>query len=865
MKRNEKWIFGLGVILACVILALGPTCGGNGGDDGDGDNGPTITYSISGHVTSMGDSFADVTITLSGNSSGTTTTDAEGIYSFSDLSGGSYTVTPSLSGHNFNPSSQNVTISDSDQEDIDFAEDFSPSIVITSPTALNNYSTKGLTLDISGIASDDVSLTDITWTNDQGGSGTATGTTAWAVADIPLQSGDNLISVTATDSGGNTASDSLTVAYNPNLEFLSTPVAEPDAIFVDEQTPVIFRIAIENNPNLDKSSVTLLQVDADNNVIGTLTALADDGNVDNGDDIASDGVFSGIASLTETTEGFVNLRVSADTIEASGTVTALSEVFNLSVITHITDVEFTTAVNMPDTTKQKYDEFEADDADTAAEKTAEWLETQPEVSQAGTSESGLGVWYVLDSGVLGGIILNPEGTRGSERPTYVPKRPLTKTNVDYKASQYLFRSGKELFIIQSWYAPDEPEVGSTKVLIIAPFHTAFGTTSEVNPLKTMFEDSECPTFEVTVLTDGAADVAAFKTLKNYGIISIVSHGDTFYNGLFSGWQDVFGWNWWGGQVIILTGEKATEATKAAYEQDLKKGRLVITGGGYYAVTPAFISYYNKSFPNSAVHAGTCRSTYNNSMASAFIGNGAMTYTGYSDYVASSYAHDTAITNWTSLVSGGTTSEALNDAVAAHGAHDGSGAYLELAGSSNLVISGEGILNGTFEDGNINGWTGVGDVRVIPYLGPLSPAEGAYMSIISTGLGSIMDSDSYVEQTFCIPADATTLSFDYNVVSEEPMEWVGTEFDDQFEGGLLTQDGTLTIVAYESINSSAWTAVGGIDFYGGDDTTYMTGWKHVTIDVTALAGGPPVTLYFNTWDLGDSIYDTAALIDNVKID
>jgi len=98
-----------------------------------------------------------------------------------------------------------------------------------------------------------------------------------------------------------------------------------------------------------------------------------------------------------------------------------------------------------------------------------------------------------------------------------------------------------------------------------------------------------------------------------------------------------------------------------------------------------------------------------------------------------------------------------------------------------------------------------------------------------------------------------------------MEWVGTEFDDQFEGGLLTQDGTLTIVAYESINSSAWTAVGGIDFYGGDDPTYMTGWKHVTIDVTALAGGPPVTLYFNTWDLGDSIYDTAALIDNVKID
>lgn len=862
MRRNEKWIFGFGIILACVILALGPTCGKDTGEEEE----PTITYSISGQVTSRGDSVADVTITLSGNSSGTMTTNDEGSYSFSVLSNGSYTVTPSLSGHTFDPQYQNVTITGSDQTDIDFAEDFSPSIVITSPTALSNYSTKGSTIDISGIASDDVSLTDVTWTNDQGGSGTATGTTDWAVSDIPLQPGDNLISITATDSGGNTASDSLTVAHNPYLEFLSTPVAEPDAIFVNEQTPVIFRIAIENNPNLDKLSVELLQVDEDNNIIETLTDLADDGNVDNGDDIASDGVFSGKASLTETTEGFINLRISADTIETPGTVTAYSEVFNLSVITHITDAEFTTAVNIPDTTKQKYDEFEEDDKDTAAEKTVEWLETQPEVSQAGISESGLGVWYVLDSGILGGIILNPEGTRGGERPTYAPKRPLTKTNVDYKASQYLFHSGKELLKIQSLSA-SEPEVGSNKVLIIGPFHTEFGATSEGNDLVTMFEDSECPSFDVDSINDAAANVAAFKTLSNYGIISIISHGDTFYSGILSLWQEVFGWSWWGAQVIILTGEKATEAAKAAYEKDLKKGRLVITNGGYYAVTPAFISYYNNSFPDSIVHAGSCRSMYNNSMSSVFIGNGAKTYTGYTEYVLSSYAKNTAIKYWESLISSKTTSEAFNDTVAAHGSNDGGAdnpAYIRMAGSSDLVISAEGILNGTFEEGNINGWTEAGDVRVIPYLGPLSPPEGVYMSIISTGLGSILDSDSYIEQTFCIPAGATTLSFDYNVVSEEPMEWVGTQYDDQFQVSLVTQNGT-TVIAYESINSSAWTSVGGIDFFGGDDTTFMTGWKHVTFDVSALAGTEPVTLIFNTWDLGDSIYDTAALIDNVKIE
>jgi len=571
MRLNEKWIFGYGIILVCIILALGPTCEQG---KGDGEDEEPITYSISGRVTSIGDGFSGVTVTLSGTDSGITTTNDEGNYSFSDLSPGSYTMTPSLSDHTFYPQYQNVTISNSDQTNIDFAEDFPPSIVITSPTAMSNYSTKSSTIDISGISSDDVELTDVTWTNDQGGSGTATGTTDWAVSDILLQPGDNIISIIATDSGWNIASDSLTVAYNPFLEFLSTLQAEPDVIFVNEQTPVIFRVAIENNPNLDTSSVELLKVDENNNIIETLTSLADDGNVDNGDDIASDGVFSGITDLIKTTEGFVRLRVSADTIETSGTITAYSEVFFLSVITHITEAEFTTAVNTPDTTKDKFNEFSASyDEDEARDRTVEWLETQPEVSQVGISESGRGIWYVLDSGILGGVILNPEGTRGGERPTYIPKRPLIKKDVNYKASQFLFLRDGELLDVKS-LSSSNPTVGSNKVLIIGPFHTEFGATSEGDDLVNMFENSECPTFDVNSIYDAAADVAAFKTLSNYGIISIISHGDTFYSGLLSLWQEVFGWNWWGAQVIILTGEQATEATRDAYEQDLKKGRLV---------------------------------------------------------------------------------------------------------------------------------------------------------------------------------------------------------------------------------------------------------------------------------------------------
>jgi LmbE family N-acetylglucosaminyl deacetylase len=65
------------------------------------------TYSISGTVSGG----AGTTVALSGAASGTTIADSSGAYSFTGLSNGGYTLTPSLTGDTFNPASQNVTIS----------------------------------------------------------------------------------------------------------------------------------------------------------------------------------------------------------------------------------------------------------------------------------------------------------------------------------------------------------------------------------------------------------------------------------------------------------------------------------------------------------------------------------------------------------------------------------------------------------------------------------------------------------------------------------------------------------------------------------------------------------------------------------
>ncbi|WP_295447635.1 thrombospondin type 3 repeat-containing protein [uncultured Thiodictyon sp.] len=88
-----------------------------------------------------------------------------------------------------------------------------PTIVIVSPTSGVDYSAPGTPLSLSGTATDDRGITAVTWTNDRGGSGIASGTTSWSISGIALVSGINLITVSAQDAAGNVGTDTLTVTY----------------------------------------------------------------------------------------------------------------------------------------------------------------------------------------------------------------------------------------------------------------------------------------------------------------------------------------------------------------------------------------------------------------------------------------------------------------------------------------------------------------------------------------------------------------------------------------------------------------------------------------------------------------------------
>lgn len=120
------------------------------------------------------------------------------------------------------------------------------------------------------------------------------------------------------------------------------------------------------------------------------------------------------------------------------------------------------------------------------------------------------------------------------------------------------------------------------------------------------------------------------------------------------------------------------------------------------------------------------------------------------------------------------------------------------------------------------------------------------------------------QSFRIPEDVTTLSFDVNMVSEEPMEWIGSRYDDAFQVILIYNETGYERIRYSnSVNTAEWNEQVSVDFSGGDFTTYQTGWETVCVDASAYAN-LSISVIFVGSDIRDYAYDTMALIDNVYL-
>jgi len=469
------------------------------------------------------------------------------------------------------------------------------------------------------------------------------------------------------------------------------PSVNPDGIFVNEPTLVTITVQLGADPELILTEIYLLRVDEQGNVIANLGRLYDDGT--HGDRLPGDGIFTTQYEFNEDNPGEIYLKVSAN--YTSEPAIGYSEVFKIDVVEHISDEDYTEAINMPKIAEQHYKDLVAQyGEEEARNRLVEWLEQQPTIAKAGISENGYGIWWVFESGILGGLILSPEGLKGS--------------------------------------------IGSTKAIDLSPFYNGFNGFNGFYPEDdydgafTELKKSQCPKFTTTAFLNDTASVERFKNLSNYGVIIISSHGDSWYNGLLSWWQDHFGeeidfFENWLSQVVILTRTIATKDNKKIYEIDLSKHRLVIANNSFFCITPAFIVHYNRNFPYSLVYVSACRSLYNSSMADAFLSKGAKVYFGYTDYVPVNYAFNCGKSLFEHLVEGETAKEAFEHAIQENGEHAGT-AYFKMKGDGDLTISVKNLVeNGNFEKGNLSGWT-TGFTRggdFPEYAGP-----GGYWTVIS---------------------------------------------------------------------------------------------------------------------------------------
>ena len=173
-----------------------------------------------------------------------------------------------------------------------------------------------------------------------------------------------------------------------------------------------------------------------------------------------------------------------------------------------------------------------------------------------------------------------------------------------------------------------------------------------------------------------------------------------------------------------------------------------------------------------------------------------------------------------------------------------------------------LINGNFEDG-LTGWVLSGAGDVVDSFGPILPYEGSYMAMISSGNGAVGEASSALEQSFTVPEGANKLTIHYNFISEEYPEFVGSEFNDVMRATLHTPDGSREI-AFEEVNSAIFEPVSGIPCGSGDCTWGQTSWLEKSIDVYQWAGKDD-TLTLTVHDVGDTVYDTVVLLDDISFD
>lgn len=744
-----------------------------------------------------------------------------------------------------------------------------PSIYIMSPTSEETYVTNESSITLSGTAQDDKALKEIVYASNRGASGVATGLEQWSISNLALQEGDNIVTVKAIDKSNNASKASITITKNRYLIFFGVPVVSNTMLYSDVATESWITVSIAPNERLIAESVRVIEIDEAGAEMGEMCRLYDDGDLTNhGDEIKGDNIFSAKHTFTLSGEGTHRYRVSAKTSESEGEIEGFSSVFTITVVDQSTaEAKIETIMSTQEGIENKVKELAAQSLSTPETEASlrAYLNAQPaleKVEKVGTDlkvthKSGFVSYIELEANndTKGGDdVIQRRG--GQSIPLNLQTRGVNSFGSHRAAPRFATPTKEE----------SDNFILNKKVLIWAAYEDQF-STDMATTLIPIFKNSPVgfKDQDITHLSNEQCTIQSLENLAEYGIIIFDTHG--------------------GGGDLLKTRHKVQYTHEYLWglaqwgddnheELGLLKGEYYIAtnkiGNSYYIVTSEFFrTHIKKTLPNSVVFNGSCESLKTEKLSKVFMEKGARTYFGFLESVGSAICAQKADEFFTGLVGSElkTTGESINSMETKFDELDDKGNVrhnaLEIRGSRDMHFY-LGLINGDFEYGTMNGWNVSGDGRVITALGPQRPTQGKFMGIVSTGLG-YTENYGRISQSFYI-SNETTLSMRWNFLSEEFMEYVGSQYQDYIrvsivDGGVEHQLMRINVDGFAA-NYTLSKVSPEIVFDRGD--VYMTGWMSSSFDISPYQG-KTVTLVIESGDVGDSIYDSATLLDEISVD
>ena len=749
--------------------------------------------------------------------------------------------------------------------------------------------------------------------------------TFWGSGPIGLEPGDNTITVTATR-GERTVTDSLVVTFNPAFRFDDRLAARPSVLWVGEPTDVVFTIQNALYGNADPATLRLWRADAAGALLAEVDALADDGALaTSGDEILGDRVFTRRTAVTCASAAPLYFRAAVAVRNGASTYTALSPTLRVDCLTRVTteacvaDQAIIAAAAQLLAAGVSADDVVADlvgHTDVRAAGRAEgdgqsiWLQFHDgllgAVLNAAPGDRGAGARGAGFAGA-GPTALTSASTieLGSKRAIVLaPFAPELGASDDGDAvaaailgaacASYDLAYGEALVGASASLAHFR-DLSSYGVASVSTHGDALFGGVAVADMRERYQWRHLGPQEV--LWTGTA-VTCSRLVQAQTPCSVTPANPA---GSCPG----------GARCVVTAGSSSGAAVGTGVcldddQVDLRLGRAVLTDRGY-AVTPSFFSAHRGSgYPSSLVNLGACRTMYNGTLATALYAAGARAITGFSGVVDSAWARQQVL----ALFAGFGVGLIGQRYAAAEDPHH-PGTWWRLFGATNLDTADGGLINGDFETRDASGWTTDGDARVLARFETASPTSGKFMGLVSTGLGYSVTSGG-LEQRFCIPADVDRIELDWKFYSQEFLEFCGTQYQDTFRAELVGANGVAVAVivdvhiddlcGYEdgSCDSCPQPAPCALDCmaqdgcqqpaggaactgsYGCECGRYYTGltaahfgglegegtfgtrWQHTVRDVSALAGTGPVTLRLFATDKGDSVFDTAVLIDAIRL-